>query len=194
MKKYYEILEVNKNASNEVIDRAYKVLVRKYHPDLNRGEKDVSIEKKIRELNEAHDVLMSEVLRDQYDRELEEYEFENMMRKSAKYMEKENSNEYDYNNTSKQTKFVRRKEKDKQTQDETYQVGTLGAIINIFKSVFTHRKSNIQREKFNKTTAISILLTILILAVLGIAMWFIPFTNDFIRSLTVDNPLINWMF
>ena len=33
-KNYYEILEVDKNASAEVIEKAYKALVKKYHPDL----------------------------------------------------------------------------------------------------------------------------------------------------------------
>ena len=39
MKNYYEILEVNQKASSEVIEKAYKVLVKKYHPDLYNGEK-----------------------------------------------------------------------------------------------------------------------------------------------------------
>ena len=34
MKNYYEILEVDKNASEEVIEKAYKTLAKKYHPDL----------------------------------------------------------------------------------------------------------------------------------------------------------------
>ena len=38
MKNYYEILEVNKKASKEVIEKAYKVLVKKYHPDLYTGQ------------------------------------------------------------------------------------------------------------------------------------------------------------
>ena len=33
-KNYYDILEVNKNASQEIIEKAYKTLVKKYHPDL----------------------------------------------------------------------------------------------------------------------------------------------------------------
>ena len=37
MKKYYEILEVDKNASQEVIEKAYKTLAKKYHPDLQQG-------------------------------------------------------------------------------------------------------------------------------------------------------------
>lgn len=39
MKNYYEILEVNENASKEVIDKAYKVLAKKYHPDLQEEKK-----------------------------------------------------------------------------------------------------------------------------------------------------------
>ena len=39
MKNYYDILEVNRRASKEVIEKAYKVLVKKYHPDLYTGEK-----------------------------------------------------------------------------------------------------------------------------------------------------------
>ena len=34
MKNYYQILEVNENASYEVIEKAYKVLAKKYHPDI----------------------------------------------------------------------------------------------------------------------------------------------------------------
>ena len=37
MKNYYEILEINENASQEVIEKVYKVLVKKYHPDLQEN-------------------------------------------------------------------------------------------------------------------------------------------------------------
>ena len=50
MKNYYEILEVNKKASKEVIEKAYKVLVKKYHPDLYSGQKKEYAEKKIKEI------------------------------------------------------------------------------------------------------------------------------------------------
>ena len=36
---YYDILEVSKNASPEIIEKAYKTLVKKYHPDLQKNEK-----------------------------------------------------------------------------------------------------------------------------------------------------------
>ena len=39
MKNYYEILQVNENASQEIIEKAYKVLAKKYHPDLQNDMK-----------------------------------------------------------------------------------------------------------------------------------------------------------
>ena len=71
MKNYYEILEVNPKASKEVIEKAYRVLIRKYHPDLYSGEKQQYAEKRTKEINEAYHVLSDDFLREQYDRELE---------------------------------------------------------------------------------------------------------------------------
>ena len=53
MKNYYEILEVNPRASEEVIKKAHQVLIKKYHPDLYTGEESIYAEQKVRELNEA---------------------------------------------------------------------------------------------------------------------------------------------
>ena len=71
MKNYYDLLEVTPKASTEVIEKAYKVLVKKYHPDLYQGEERIYAEGKIKELNEAYKVLSSSFLREQYDLELE---------------------------------------------------------------------------------------------------------------------------
>ena len=52
---YYEVLGVSKNASEDEIKRAYKKLARKYHPDMNPGDKEA--EEKFKEVNEANEVL-----------------------------------------------------------------------------------------------------------------------------------------
>ena len=57
MKKYYEILEVSPKASNEVIERAYRALIKKYHPDLYDGEEKIHAEEKVRDINEAYKIL-----------------------------------------------------------------------------------------------------------------------------------------
>ncbi len=53
---YYEILQVSENASPEVIHMAYKALLKKYHPDLNIGDKAFAHSQTAR-LNEAYEVL-----------------------------------------------------------------------------------------------------------------------------------------
>ena len=65
---YYEILEVSRVASKEVITKAYKVLVRKYHPDLEQdeGKKEEAKEKMVR-INEAYETLSDDEKRKKYD-------------------------------------------------------------------------------------------------------------------------------
>ena len=71
MKNYYEILEVNEKASPEIIDKVYKVLVKKYHPDLQPDEKKQKAEQNIKLINEAYDVLSDKNKRELYDKELQ---------------------------------------------------------------------------------------------------------------------------
>lgn len=64
-KDYYEVLEVEKNASEAEIKKAFRKLARKYHPDVNPGDKDA--EAKFKEINEAYEVLSDSQKRAQYD-------------------------------------------------------------------------------------------------------------------------------
>ena len=54
-KDYYKILDVDRSASADDIQKAYKKLARKYHPDLNPG--DTSAEEKFKDIGEAYEVL-----------------------------------------------------------------------------------------------------------------------------------------
>src|ERR1700758_4676270 len=64
-KDYYEILGVKKSASAEEIRKAFRKLARKYHPDVNPGDK--SAEEKFKALSEANDVLSDPKKRKIYD-------------------------------------------------------------------------------------------------------------------------------
>lgn len=69
-KDYYKILGVDKNASQKDIQKAYRGLARKYHPDVNPNDKEA--EEKFKEINEAHEVLSDPEKRKEYD-ELSSY-------------------------------------------------------------------------------------------------------------------------
>ncbi len=64
-KNYYEILGVKKNASAEEIRKAFRKLARKYHPDVNPGDK--AAEERFKQLSEANDVLSDPKKRKIYD-------------------------------------------------------------------------------------------------------------------------------
>lgn len=63
---YYKILGLDKTATSQEIKSAYRKLARKYHPDLNAGDKEA--EKKFKEINEANEVLSNEENRRKYDK------------------------------------------------------------------------------------------------------------------------------
>ena len=62
---YYEVLGVDKNADEAAIKKAYRVLAKKYHPDMNPG--DAEAEKKFKEASEAYAVLSDPEKKRQYD-------------------------------------------------------------------------------------------------------------------------------
>ena len=62
---YYEVLGVDKNADDAALKKAYRALAKKYHPDMNPGDKEA--EKKFMEASEAYAVLSDPEKRRQYD-------------------------------------------------------------------------------------------------------------------------------
>ena len=177
MKNYYDILEVNRLASKEVIDKAYKALVIKYHPDKQEGKARIYCETKMKEINEAYEVLSNDFLREQYNAELER---EEMLRYHEPY----------YDNKTEEK--IEKEPKKVIDADRTYRMGTFSAVRELAKEVFENRPHF--EGLPSKKGWFAILLTAIIIIILGIILWFIPFTNGFIRELIFENPLLSWMF
>lgn len=89
MKNYYEILEVSQNASKEVIEKAYKVLAKKYHPDLQEQGQKQHAEQKMKLINEAYEILSNDEKRKEHDIEIQR---ENERIKEIEYQKRQQEN------------------------------------------------------------------------------------------------------
>ena len=193
MKNYYEILEVNKKASKEVIEKAYKVLVKKYHPDLYSGQKKEYAEKKIKEINEAYNVLTDEFMKEQYDAELEKQEQETLYRKYGN--QQSNNTNVQNKNTNNNNKSS---EQEKEVQDfnermKKHKVGSFSGIIELCKEIYKNKPKRDEIKELTKKDILAFVLTIIVVILIGVALWFIPFTNGWMRELLFENPLFNWI-
>lgn len=176
MKNYYELLEVNPKASKEIIEKAYRVLIKKYHPDLYQGEERIYAESKSRELNEAYHILSSDFLREQYDMELEkekQFNSTNVMNNQFKTQ----------NNNSNNEERKQKKKNKGNTEQKQHKVGTIMSMVDLVKEIFRKRDKNEGPREIKKEDKMAAIITLIIVIVLGVALWFIPATNGFMRSL-----------
>lgn len=65
----YKVLGISNTASKEEIRKSYRALARKYHPDVNPGDK--AAEEKFKEINDAYAILSDETKKEEYDRAAE---------------------------------------------------------------------------------------------------------------------------
>src|SRR5512136_762039 len=80
-KDFYELLGLNKNASEKDIKQAYRRLARKYHPDVNPGDK--SAEAKFKEMNAAYEVLSDKDKRAKYDKYGDKWQYGDQLDQQA---------------------------------------------------------------------------------------------------------------
>jgi len=191
MKNYYEILEVHKNASIEIIERAYKILVKRYHPDLYTGDKKYYAEQKIKEVNEAYRVLSDDFLREQYNGEIERQQMESFTNSydSDKRMQRQNRTNKQNENTEVKNPIVDSNKEKK--VDTKYKVGSIYGIIELCKELYKNRPSKKELKQMTKKDGMAIGLTIMTILLLGVLLWFIPFTNGWMRELLFENPIFN---
>lgn len=66
-KNYYQILQIDVNASPEIVEKAYKTLVKKYHPDLQDETQKKVFQEILKEINEAYETLSNTQKRKEYN-------------------------------------------------------------------------------------------------------------------------------
>ena len=81
-KDYYEILGIKRDAGNKEIKQAYRRLARKYHPDVNPGDK--SAEAKFKEMNEAYEVLSDKEKRQKYNQFGDQWQYADQLKQERR--------------------------------------------------------------------------------------------------------------
>ena len=214
MKNLYDILQVSENASDEIIEKAYKTLVKKYHPDLQPKEKKQVAEAMMKSLNEAYEILSDPTKREKYDRERAEIRRQQEAEREAK-LQKEQVYHTQERSVPRQEEFrqepIRQTEEQQTTKEETF----LGYMGNLVTGVFSKRNrerrkvQNAYREGYQDAYASywraqgyqvkepwnlkrikELVKSIAIFAIVLLAIWFFPPTHNFLVETYESNEML----
>ncbi len=185
MKTLYEILEVSETASKEIIEKAYKVLAKKYHPDLQPIEQKEEAEKIMKQINEAYNVLIDETKRKAYDTQLKE-EREAKIEKNSSYYNNEENQNTQYQNMQEELKRrneIERKMQNeiKQQYEQKYQEAYEGYLRRLGYKI---------KYKWTWKNYRDFLIAILIIIAICICLWVFPPTHNIIMNFYESNSII----
>lgn len=202
----YEVLEVSENASPEIIEKAYKVLVKKYHPDLQKVSEKQKAEEKMKKINEAYDILGNEEKRKKYDQELrqkreaekEKYYQEQKLKDSQVneiyYAQNYNSNiqnesKEDYAFEKEKIKYQEKLRKEELKQRKKMQENLNKEYENAYSNYLRSLGYKV-KHSWSKENIIDLFIVLVIMAVIITALWFIPPTHDWMVNFYEENPIL----
>lgn len=170
----YEILEVSEKASDEVIEKAYKVLAKKYHPDLQTPENKKNAEEKMKQLNDAYSTLSDKNKRAQYDEGLVRLRQKEEMQRQQRAVQ----------NNNVQTRIVYTTTPNVQNPTNSVRYTNQYNYSEIRRQ---YEKENFKAKLINiRDVCISVLI---IIAIIGI-LWLIPPTKQMMIEFYEDNILL----
>ncbi len=211
-KNYYDWLEISKNASPEVIEKAYKALVKKYHPDLQEGENKAKAEEIIKKINEAYAVLSDETKRKQYDETIKDdtiskeaydklqQELNNIKRQSSEmnnsYVDNQHANYQNTNQAIHNTNFEASENLNNQNQNIDYQQQLENARRKAYHDAYVQelrRRGYKIRYKKTFKDYLKIFIAIVVVILICVLLWVIPFTREKLISFYNSNEMVKYM-
>lgn len=208
---YYDILEVNKNASPEIIEKAYKTLVKKYHPDLQENDLKIKYEEKIKKINEAYEILSDSEKRENYDlnlknNEISKDDYNNLINENINLKNEINylKNNYKQNNSNNYQNNIINKnnlnndDKNSNVRNNNVNKNIINQKINdavnkaYYDAYIQDLKNRGYKIKYKKTFKdfLALILTIIFILIIIFILWQIPFTRNFLINLYNENPII----
>lgn len=218
-KNYYDILQINRNASPEIIEKAYKVLAKKYHPDLQPEDNKKQAETILKEINEAYEVLSNSEKKATYDAMLLEKEQD----ASKTFKEESTASSYDsipYEAYGKEELFRHQQEQLQREQNLAYEEQLQRQQNLVYEQELQHQqnlayeqelqqarakayhdayiqdlKNRGYKIRYKKSLKDYIRGFISILVVVGVLFLLcqFPFVKSFLANLYEENELIRWM-
>lgn len=203
MNTLYDVLEVSEKASKEVIEKAYRVLAKRYHPDLQTVDNKKIAEEKMKQINEAYDILSDDIKRKAYDEELEIKREEKRKNSSTQQInqtpykqnmeqgqyENQNSNSYnkvtDMQNRRYQERMRKEEEKMRIQMQENLQKEYENAYYNYLRSLGYKIKEKWTWEKTKR-----LLMILLGLGIIITILWFLPPTHNMIMNFYENNKIV----
>lgn len=202
---YYDILEVNKNASPEIIEKAYKTLVKKYHPDLQENDLKIKYEEKIKKINEAYSILSDSEKRKNYDLFLKNnevsiddynklYQENIILKKEINYL-KNNYKQNNINNNLNNRIYTTQNYIVENNKVNNYKnTNKINNSINkaYYDAYIQDLKNRGYKIKYKKTFKdfLALILTFFSIITILFILWNIPFTKNFLITLYNENPII----
>ena len=218
-KNYYQILEVDKNASPEVIEKAYKTLVKKYHPDLQQDSDKSTSEETIKKINEAYEVLSDKSKRENYDIKLNNYDqmlkakHDEALKREMQNRERvvnnptppinnivnttisnpvksSNVKEADNTNNTSVEKLNKKIEKQVYKEQKKLLKSQRLAYQNAYISELRNRGYNVKYKKSFKNY-LSAFIFIIALILIAFILWHIPFIKNYLIDLYNNNIIFH---
>ena len=208
-KNYYDILQINQNASPEIIEKAYKTLAKKYHPDLQEESNKKEAEEILKEINEAYEILSNPDKKALYDQNLKnetisQEDYEKMYVQNEELKEelnnlKNNTPNTQYSNINQENFEAIKKEeqeleyKRRQLQyQEQIEQARQKAYHDAYIQDLKNRGYRIRYKKSFKDYLKGIISIIIVIIIL-ILLWHIPFIQNFFINLYENNQAIHYV-
>lgn len=192
METLYDILEVSRKASKEVIEKAYKTLAKKYHPDLQTPENKAIAEEKMKKINEAYSILSDESKRQEYDEKLEQIDEQNKVQNNPQANHYESAS----NNTKVNQQFenwkkayaslsrreqIKLKRKIEREANEEYR--------KRYEEYFRSLGYKVKHKRTFKDY-LSMFITIITLVLIFLILWWIPASHSWMVKMYNENIAI----
>lgn len=196
---YYDILEINKNASSEIIEKAYKTLVKKYHPDLQQNNLKNNYEEKIKKINEAYEVLSNPEKKYNYDLnlnkiEISKEEYDNLYNENTNLKNELNYLKNNYNQIQNNYNHFNNKQSEIDQNNINQEINN--AINKAYYNAYIQNlKNKGYKIKYKKTFKdfLALFLTIIFIIIISFILWKIPFTKNYFINLYNNNPAFKFI-